>query len=77
MIRRLAGTVISDKMTKTVTVEVVHFRLHPKYKKRVKTNKKFLVHNDLGAKVGDRVSIEPTKPISKNKFYKVAKVINN
>lgn len=68
----LSGVVVSDKMKDTVVVEVGRFVEHPKYKKRIKINKKYKAH-DTGntKKVGDKVEIEETKPISKTKHFKV------
>jgi len=75
MKKHLIGTVKSAKMIKTAVVDVVHFKVHPKYLKRIKVNKSFTVHNEVGAKEGDRVQIEETKPISKNKHWQIIKVI--
>lgn len=72
--RKLTGTVVSDKMEKTVVVEVERTRHHPRYLKLVKSHKKFKAHDELGAKVGDVVVIEESKPISKGKRWKVVEV---
>lgn len=68
----LNGVVVSDKMKDTVVVEVSRFVEHPKYKKRLKINKKYKAH-DAGntKKIGDKVDIVETKPISKTKRFKV------
>ena len=72
--RQLKGTVISDKMAKTIVVRVEQVKKHPKYKKRYKTHKNYKVHVDGGEhKVGDNVAIEETVPISKDKKWKVIK----
>ena len=70
----LNGVVVSDKMKDTIVVEVVRFVKHPKYKKYYKVNKKFKAH-DAGntAKVGDKVSIKESKPISKDKHFTLVK----
>lgn len=73
--KHLLGTVKSDKNLQTAIVDVVSFKVHPKYLKRIKVNKSFAAQNDLGAKVGDRVRIEETKPLSKTKHWKIAKII--
>jgi small subunit ribosomal protein S17 len=73
--KHLTGTVKSDKNLKTAVVDVVHFKVHPMYLKRIKVNKSFTVQDDLGAKVGDRVRIEETRPISKTKHWKITKII--
>lgn len=68
----LAGTVVSDKMKDTIVVSVDRFEKHPKYDKFVKTTKKFKAH-DAGntAKIGDKVQIVETRPISKDKHFKL------
>ena len=68
----LKGTVVSDKMDKTVVVAVTRFVKHPKYKKYLKITKKFKAHNeDNTAKTGDLVSIMEGRPISKDKRFSV------
>ncbi len=68
----LVGKVVSVTDAKTVIVAVVHDFRHPLYKKAVKRRKRFAVHNEgkLVA-VGDAVKIIETRPISKNKHYKI------
>ncbi len=74
--RKLTGTIVSDKMQKTVVVEVERIKEHPKYKKRFKVHKKYKAHNDKGEyKTGDKVIIEECRPISKDKHWKVIKKI--
>lgn len=73
--KTLVGQVTSDKMTKTVVVNVDVFWQHPLYKKRVKRSKKYLAHDELGAKVGQTVKIGEVKPISKRKRWQVLEVI--
>lgn len=75
MKKQLIGTVKSAKMTKTAIVDVVHFQVHPKYLKRIKINKSYAVHNEIGAKEGDRVRLKETRPISKNKHWEIIKVL--
>lgn len=68
----LKGVVISDKMDKTVVVEVTRFVEHAKYGKRIKKTKNYKAHDENNAKkVGDVVEIEETKPLSKDKHFKV------
>ncbi|MCF7833699.1 MAG: 30S ribosomal protein S17 [Candidatus Pacebacteria bacterium] len=68
----LKGVVVSDKMDKTVVVSVSRFVQHPKYKKFYKVNKKYKAHDEENKfKTGDRVEIISTKPISKDKKFKV------
>jgi len=73
--KRLTGTVVSDKMEKTVVVEVETKKPHPRYHKVVKKWKKFATHDEKGAKVGDAVMIEETRPVSKTKRWKVLEVL--
>ncbi len=75
MRKHLVGTIKSDKNTNTAIVDVTRFKVHPKYLKRIKVNKSYAVHNTLGAKAGDRVRIEETKPISKTKHWQITKVL--
>ena len=71
-LKALVGVVVSDKMKDTVTVRVNRFVKHPKYKKYVLRSKKYLAHNPGNtAKVGDRVTIRSSKPISKRKHFVV------
>lgn len=70
--RRLSGTVVSDKMQKTVVVEVVRFKAHPKYKKRYRISKKYKAHDGKGEHhAGDKVIIEECRPLSKDKRWRV------
>ncbi len=78
MARQLVGTVISDKMDKTVAVEVVRSKAHRLYHKHYQVTKKFLAHNpDDLAKLGDRVAIDETRPLSRRKRWVVAKVLES
>lgn len=65
------GVVVSDKMEKTVTVKVVTRIKHPLYKKFITRSKKIKAHDELGAKIGEKVKIIETKPISKDVHFKV------
>ncbi len=70
----LSGVVVSDKMDKTVVVEVQRYFKHPVYGKFVKMRKKYKAHDELNEKkVGDKVEIVETKPISKDKRFTVKK----
>jgi small subunit ribosomal protein S17 len=74
--RRLIGRVRSDKMDKTVVVEVVRFKLDPVYKKYLRVRKRYQAHDEENVyRVGDQVEIEEHRPLSKNKRWKVIKVI--
>ncbi len=68
----LKGVVVGDKMQKTVVVSVSRFVKHPKYGKYYKVSKKYKAHDEENAfKVGDSVEIVETRPISKDKKFKV------
>ncbi len=68
----LKGLVISDKMDKTIVVKVTRFVQDKKYGKRVKIAKKYKAHDENNSKkVGDTVEIEETRPISKDKKFKI------
>jgi len=70
--KTLQGIVVSDKMQKTIVVEVERMKEHAKYKRRFKIHKKYKAHDETGEyKVGDKVVIEETRPISKGKSWKV------
>ena len=72
MKRKLTGTIVSDKMEKTLVVAVERIKKDPKYKRRFKVHKKYKAHYDKGEyKVGDKVTIEETRPISKDKCWRV------
>lgn len=74
--KQLTGIVVSDKMKKTVVVEVERIKEHPKYKKRYKIHKKYKAHDENGGfHVGEKVIIEESKPISKDKKWVVVKKI--
>ena len=73
--RRLTGVVTSDKMTKTVVVEVVRTYQHPLYKKVVHASNHFKAHNELEAEMGDVVVIVESRPISKDKHWVVESII--
>jgi small subunit ribosomal protein S17 len=69
------GIVASDKMTKTVVVRVDRLVKHPVYRKYVKRRKKFMAHDELGAKIGDKVKIVETRPLSARKRWRVVEII--
>ena len=70
------GTVVSDKMDKTIVVSVDTFGVHKIYKKRVKKSSKFHVHDENNtAKVGDVVRFMETRPLSKTKCYILVEVV--
>ena len=70
------GTVVSDKMDKTITVIVETKKTHPLYGKRVKYSKKFKAHDENNeARVGDTVVIMETRPLSATKRFRLIKVV--
>lgn len=70
--RQLIGVIVSTKMQKTVVVEVPTLKTHPKYQKKYLVSRKFKAHDPFGYwKEGDKVVIEETKPISKDKCWRV------
>lgn len=70
--RKLDGIVVSNKADKTVVVRVERTKIHPKYNKRFMVSKKYQVHDEKNEyKVGDRVLIVETRPISKTKKWRV------
>ncbi len=72
--RTLKGTVVSDKMEKTIVVSVTRFVKHPKYKKYMKITKKYKAHDEgNAAQVGEIVTIRETKPLSKDKHFELVK----
>ena len=74
--KKFTGVVISDKMQKTVVVKTMHLTRHAKYSKTVKLYNKFKAHDEKGiAKLGDTVSIVETRPLSKDKRFRVEQVI--
>lgn len=71
----MTGRVVSTKLKNTVTVLVERVARHPLYKKTYIQSKKFLVDDQIGVKEGDIVDIVKCRPISKNKHWKVTKVL--
>lgn len=72
------GKVVSDKMDKTVVVEVTRLVQHPLYKKTVKYRKKFMAHDEENrCKVGDIVRIIESRPLSKRKRWVVLEILNS
>lgn len=70
------GVVLSNKMQKTITVEVTRLIEHPQFKKVVKSKVKYAVHDEKNeAKPGNKVRIQETRPLSKNKRWRLVKVL--
>lgn len=73
--RVITGVVVSTKMAKTVVVERVIARSHPLYIKTVRRRRRLKAHSDVPLKVGDKVKVVPTRPISKDKHFRVVEKI--
>tara|TARA_B100001123_G_scaffold235229_1_gene263854 strand:- start:191 stop:463 length:273 start_codon:yes stop_codon:yes gene_type:complete len=74
--KTITGTVVSNSMEKTITVSIQRRLKHPLYNKYIYKTSKILAHDqEMVSKVGDTVSIEESKPISKNKSWILTKVI--
>jgi small subunit ribosomal protein S17 len=74
--QELIGKVVSDKTDKTISVLVETYKTHPIYKKRVKYSKKYAAHDEKNeAKMGDKVRIVETRPLSRTKRFRLVEVI--
>jgi small subunit ribosomal protein S17 len=73
--RRLIGIVTSNKMTKTVVVEISRTFRHPLYKKVVHTSNTVKAHDELGCQIGDRVQIVESRPLSRDKRWVVEAIV--
>jgi small subunit ribosomal protein S17 len=74
--RTLTGRVISDKMQKTIAVEVERLVRHPTYGKYIRRTTKLLAHDENGeSKQGDMVTIAPCRPLSRRKAWRLVKVV--
>ncbi len=74
--KTLIGLVASDKMTKTVVVEVTRRMIHPVYHKYVQSRQRYKAHDENNdAKVGDRVLIEECRPLSRDKRWRVKQIL--
>jgi len=74
--KSMTGTVTSDKMEKTITVNVETAKQHPLYRKIIKTSKKYKAHDENNeAKTGDVVKIMETRPLSKDKRWKLTEIV--
>jgi small subunit ribosomal protein S17 len=70
--QRMTGTVVSTKMQKTAVIKVTRLKKHPKYKKYIRISKRYKAHVEPGmVEDGDRVVIELTRPMSKDKRWRV------
>jgi len=74
--KEFVGIVVSDKMEKTIVVSVDNKTLHPLYKKYVNRTKKLKAHDETNdAKIGDRVRVIESRPLSKDKCWKLVEII--
>ncbi|MFH1035034.1 MAG: 30S ribosomal protein S17 [Pseudomonadota bacterium] len=74
--KTLTGVVVSDKMDKTVVVQVERLVKHPVYKKYVRRRNRFAAHDELNeCRVGDTVLIRQSRPLSRHKRWRVSKVL--
>ena len=73
--RRIIGVVTSNKMTKTVVVEIGRTFQHPLYRKVVHTSKRVKAHDELGCQIGDKVQIVESRPLSRDKRWVVESIV--
>jgi len=74
--RRLVGVVTSDKMDKTITVEVIRLKLAPKYKKYVRVRSRYKAHDEQNQyHIGDKVEIVESRPLSRTKRWQAARLV--
>jgi small subunit ribosomal protein S17 len=72
----LTGVVTSDKMAKTIVVQITTKKLHPLYKKYITSSVKYKAHDEINdAKIGDKVSIVECRPISKDKCWSLQEIL--
>ncbi len=76
-VRTIEGLVVSDKMQKTIVVEIERVECHPKYKKYIRRHSRLKAHDEEEkAKEGDRVRIAHTRPISKTKNWRLVEIVS-
>jgi small subunit ribosomal protein S17 len=73
--RRMTGVVTSNKMTKTVVVEITRVFRHPLYRKVVHSSKRVKAHDEIGCQIGDKVQIIESRPLSRDKRWVVESVV--
>jgi len=75
-VKQQIGRVVSDKMQKTIVVEIENKYFHPIYSKTMSKTKRYLVHDDLEqSNIGDQVLVQECRPLSKRKRWKLVKII--
>jgi small subunit ribosomal protein S17 len=76
--RVLEGVVVSDKMDKTIVVETERTYMHPKFRKILRKNKRYKVHDEENqAKVGDKVRFIQCRPLAKTKYMNLLEIVKN
>ena len=75
--RRITGVVTSNKMTKTVVVEITRTFRHPLYRKVVHSSKRVKAHDEMGCQIGDQVQIVESRPLSRDKRWVVETIIKH
>ena len=73
--RRMTGVVTSNKMTKTVVVEISRKFRHPLYRKVVHSSKRVKAHDEIGCQIGDQVQIVESRPVSRDKRWVVESIV--
>jgi small subunit ribosomal protein S17 len=74
--KTIVGKVVSDKMDKTIVIAVETYKKHDLYHKRIKSTKKFKAHDENNeAKIGDVVKVMETRPVSKDKRWRLVQVV--
>lgn len=77
-LRKFTGTVVSDKMDKTIVVRIERFKVHPKYQKRYRVSKGYKVHDAKNeAKTGQKVIFQECRPLSRDKRWKLVKILES
>ncbi len=74
--KQKTGIVVSDKMTKTIVVEVTRIKQHPLYKKFIRIKKRYMAHDEAqSAQLGDLVRIEESRPLSRHKKWAMIEIV--
>lgn len=74
--KELIGVVVSDKMDKTRVVAIERWKAHPLYKKRVRSTKKVMAHDEHNStSVGDKVRLAETRPLSRHKRWRICEIL--
>ena len=75
--KELIGTVLSNKMAKTTVIQVTRLVRHPLFHKIIRLRKNYVAHDEKKSKIGDKVRISETKPMSKTKRWQVIEVMSS